>query len=156
MFENLRLLNDKHFNSLLEIIINEELNNEPDEFNSIKSFCNTAPLYEFKSNLIQIKFDELHTIHSKIIPKNILWTTIVDSAINQIDFKYSYYQIIKNIENINFEKFVFYDVKRENYRLLFHYFKDKLSDDFVSMIIVIRGIPEDLKDIMNFNISNGK
>ena len=156
MFENLLLLNDKHFNSLLEIIINEELNNEPDEFNSIKSFFNTAPLYEFKSNLIQIKFDELHTIHSKIIPKNILWTTIVDSAINQIDFKYSYYQIIKNIENINFEKFVFYDVKRENYRLLFHYFKDKLSDDFVSMIIVIRGIPEDLKDIMNFNISNGK
>ena len=86
----------------------------------------------------------------------ILWATIVDSTINQIDFKYNYHQIIKNVENINFEPIVFYDVKHENYRLLFHYFKDKLSNDFSSIIIVIKGIPEIQTDIINFDVSNVK
>jgi hypothetical protein len=155
MFENLLLLNDNHFNSLLEIIINEEINNEPD-FNSIKNFCDSTPLYEIRSNLLQIKFDELHKIHSKIIPKNILWVSIVDNSINQNDFKYNYHQIIKNVENINFEKFVFNDVMFENYRMLFHFYKDKLSDDFVSVIIVIKGFPDDPTDIINVDISNVK
>jgi hypothetical protein len=125
-------------------------------FNSIENFCIGNPLYEIRSNLLQIKFDELHSLHSKIIPKNILWATIIDNSINQIDFKYNYHQIIKNIENINFDSIVFYDVKRENYRLLFHYFKDKISNDFSSIIIVIKGIPEVQTDITNFDVFIGK
>ena len=155
MLENILLPDENSFISLLKIINNEEVNNEPD-FNSIKSFCNTVSLYEFKSNLLPIKFNELHTIHSKIIPKNILWATIVESTIIQKDFKDNYHQIIKNIENINFESIVFYDVRLENYRSLFHYFKDKLSNDFSSIIIVIKGLSLDPTDIINFDISNGK
>jgi hypothetical protein len=154
MLENPQLPNENSFNSLLRIIKENEFNNNP--FFFIESFCDTTPLFEFRTNLQLVEFDKLNTIHSKIIPKNILWATIVDSTINQIDFKYNYHQIIKNIENINFEPIVFYDVKRENYRLLFHYFKDKLSDDFSSIIIVIKGIPEVQSDIINFDVSNIK
>ena len=153
MTENLRLPNENYFNLLLRYIKEDELNNSPN-FYSIKRFFDGTPQYN--SNLLVINFDELYIIHSKIIPKNILWATIVDSSINQIDFRENYTQIIKNIENINFDTIVFYDVKRENYRLLFHYFKDKLSNDFVSMIIVIKGVSEDLTDIINFDVSNGK
>jgi hypothetical protein len=155
MLENILLLKENYFNSLLRMIIENDRDNES-YFNSIENFCIGTPLYIVSSNLLQIKFDKLHTIHSKIIPKNILWTTIVDSTINPFDFKYNYHQIIKNIENINFEPIVFYDVKRENYRLLFHYFKDKLSDDFSSIIIVIKGIPEIQTDIINFDVFNVK
>ena len=151
MLENIQLLNESYFNSLLNMIIEDDRANVS-YFNSIENFSIGTPLYEIRSNLLQIKFDELYTIHFKIIPKNILWATIIDSSINQIDFKYNYHQIIKNIENINFEPIVFYNVKRENYRLLFHYFKDKLSDDFNSIIIVIKGIPELQTDIINFDV----
>ena len=151
MPENPQLPNEKSFNSLLRIIKENELDNNPFVF--IESFCDTTPLFEFRTNLQLVEFDKLNTIHSKIIPKNILWATIVDSSINQIDFKENYAQMINNIENINFETIVFYDVKRENYRLLFHYFKDKLSNDFNSIIIVIKGIPEIQTDIINFDVS---
>ena len=149
MPENPLLPDEKSFNSLLRIIKENELDNNPIFF--IENFCDATPLYEFRTNLISVDFDKLITIHSKIIPKNILWATIVDSSINQIDFKENYTQISKNIENINFEPIVFYDVKYKNYRLLFHYFKDKLSSDFSSLIIVIKGIPEIQSDIINFD-----
>ncbi len=149
MPENPQLPNENSFNSLLRIIKENELDNSL--FFFIESFCDTTPLFEFRTNLLSVEFDKLTSIHSKIIPKNILWATIVDSTINQNDFKYNYHQIIKTIENINFDSIVFYDVRRENYRLLFHYFKDKLSDDFNSIIIVIKGIPEVQTDIINFD-----
>ncbi len=149
MPDNLMIPSEKYFNLLLSYIIREGLNNFPN-FHSIKSFFNVTPQYN--SNLLVINFDELYIIHSKIIPKNILWATIVDSSINQIDFRENYTQIIKNIENINFDTIVFYDVKRENYRLLFHYFKDKISNDFSSMIIVIKGFTDDPTDVINFDV----
>lgn len=154
MAENVLFPSENSLKRLLEIIKEKESNNRPQFY--IESYCQTTPLFEIYSNLLVVEFDKLITIHSKITPKNILWATIVDSTINQIDFKYNYHQIIKNIANINFDPIVFYDVKRENYRLLFHYFKDKLSNDFVSMMIVIKGIPEDLTDIINFDVFIGK
>ena len=154
MTKNPLLPNENSFNSLLRIIKENELKNNP--FFFIECFCNTTPLYEFRTNLQLVEFDKLNTLHSKIIPKNILWATIIDSSINQIDFKYNYHQIIKNIENINFDIIVSYDVKCENYRLIFHYFKDKISNDFSSIIIVIKGINENPTDIINFDVFNMK
>jgi hypothetical protein len=151
MPESPLLPNEDSFISLLRIIKENELNNSPIFF--IKSFCDSTPLYEFRTNLQLVEFDKLNTIHSKIIPKNILWATLVGSSINQIDFKVCYTQIIKNIEDFNFDSIVFYDIKYKNYRLLFHYFKDKISSDFSSLIIVIRGIPEIQTDILNFDVS---
>ncbi len=154
MPESPLLPNEDSFISLLRIIKENELDNNPIFF--IENFCDATPLYEFRTNLISVEFDKLNTIHSKIIPKNILWATLVDSSINQIDFKVCYTQIIKNIEDFNFDSIVFYDVKYKNYRLLFHYFKDKISSDFSSITILINGIPESPTDIINFDFFNVK
>lgn len=154
MFENPLLPDENSFNSLLQIIEENELDNNPILF--IESFCDTTPLYEFRTNLLSTEFEKLITIHSKIIPKNILWATIVDSNLSQVDFKENYLQIIKNIENINFESIAFFDVKHENYRLLFHFFKDKLSNDFCSIIMVIKGTTNDPMDVINFDSSRDK
>lgn len=154
MSVNLLLPDEKSFKKLLKIIKEKEFINRPQFY--IESYCQTTPLFEIYSNLLVVEFDKLITIHSNITPKNILWATIVDSSVNQIDFKENYTQMINNIENINFESFVFYDVRHENYRLLFHYFKDKFSNDFSSIIIVIKVIPDGPMDILNFDISNKK
>ena len=150
MLKDILLLNKNYFNSLLKILKEKELNNP---FFSIENFCFTSPLYEINSNLLPINFDKLYTIHSKFTPKNILWATIVDSTINQFDFKVNDLQIIKKIENIGFEPIAFFDVKYENYRLLFHYFNNKDNNDFSSIIIVIKGIPDNPTDIINFDNS---
>lgn len=118
MGENMAFPSDNSFKRLLEIIKEKESIDGHQFY--IESYCQTTPLFEINSNLLSIEFEKLITIHSKIIPKNVLWSSLVDSRINQIDFK------------------------------------DTLSNDFNSLIIVIKGIPENPTDIINFDVSIGK
>lgn len=154
MSENVLLPSENSFKRLLQIIKEKESNNSPQFY--IESYCQTTPLFEINSNLLSIEFDKLITIHSNIIPKNILWFSLVDSRINQIDFKDNYKKILEKTGEFNFELVGYSDVKYENYRLLFHYFKDNLSNDFSSLIVVIKGIPENPTDIINFDDTNLK
>ncbi len=151
MTDEILLLNENYFSLLLKHIKENELNNNA--FNCIESFSFTTPLYKIYSNLLSINFDKLYKIHSTITPKNILWATIVDNTINHIDFKTNYRQIIKNTKNTGFKQISFFDVKYENYRLLFHYFNDINSNDFSSIIIIIKGIPDNPMDIIYFDNS---
>lgn len=151
MAENVLLPSENSFKRLLQIIKENESNNGHQFY--IESYCQTTPLFEINSNLLSIEFDKLITIHSKIIPKNILWSSLVDSRINQIDFKDNYKNILEKIGESNFESVRYSDVKYENYRLLFHYFKDIFSNDFISLILVIKGTPENPMDIINFDVS---
>lgn len=154
MGKNMAFPSDNSFKRLLEIIKEKE-SIDGHQFN-IENYCQTTPLFEINSNLLSIEFEKLITIHSKIIPKNVLWSSLVDSRINQIDFKDNYQKILEKIRKSNFESIRYSDVRYENYRLIFHYFKDTLSNDFNSLIIVIKGNPENPTDIINFDVSIGK
>lgn len=154
MGKNMAFPSDNSFKRLLEIIKEKESIDGHQFY--IESYCQTTPLFEINSNLLSIEFDKLITIHSKIIPKNVLWSSLVDFRINQVDFKDNYQKILEKIRKSNFESIRYSDVRYENYRLIFHYFKDTLSNDFNSLIIVIKGIPENPTDIINFDVSIGK